>query len=400
MVVRAVPATSGAPGVRARDPVQWARPAVSGALLPPREDSRTIFPNPGQKKVEEGVGHGKRLIFLGVLMALGASCLPIIESVNLLREEDFMFWVGPRIPMIVIVSTLAIIVAFVITMNMVRTSAASDAMTTGTMSHIMVLFTALLGLTFLAASLPLSTNTYRAADQLQHGCGNTHPETSKLMQFSKVLENIRSECGKASVEDCAGWNETKETKYLKHMETTFSCAPICDGRNFYELLQTSSSKTSSTALTPSGRAPGLKLQRAQRGAALLQQDPDPVSNAGLAKGSGLAKGGGLAKGSGLSRGALAPVPPLGVAQQQAPGGIAKKNIIGRPPGVVLPCTGGFFSNDCMTRTCFPVVAVHLQVVAWSFGDLMFWEGFGLLVVSVIVSVFSAVDGCRGGMMKG
>merc|ERR1719316_1642187 len=100
---------------------------------------------------------------------------------------------------------------------------------TGVIAHIMVLFSALLGITFLLASLPLSTATYHAADQLQYGCSNTHPKTSLLLQYSQVLENIQAlpACqGMASVEDCPGWNETTETRYLKHVETTFSCAPL------------------------------------------------------------------------------------------------------------------------------------------------------------------------------
>ncbi|CAK0901099.1 unnamed protein product [Prorocentrum cordatum] len=60
-----------------------------------------------------------------------------------------------------------------------------------------------------------------------------------------------------------------------------------------------------------------------------------------------------------------------------------------------------FSHGETRMSCFPLVATHLESLAWSFTDPMFWQGVSLLMVSVAASslAFLTVCCCPGTAWK-
>lgn len=309
-----------------------------------------------------GVTTDLRLIVLSVLVCLGASALPLIGSLTLLYDENYTYFVGAFLPWMIILIFFGVGILLSVTLYfLLRNSSPrnTEVRSEDTLYLVAGTFTSLLGILLLVTSLPLSYTTHEKFAALRNGCGGALGEARKLVYYNEVLHNIRASpacMNQSSVEFCAGWAETKQTEYLRYLENEFQCAPLCVQETF------SSS--------------------AQPVIALLEQD------AGTA-GRRLRQGAARRATSGDPRGAG----PKTVGEALTPGQTTPHTWhVGQANSLYLfqPGTAG------VSMACFELISLRLQVLATSFVDLMFWEGFGLISVSIFTGMFRAVVWCIRG----
>jgi len=53
------------------------------------------------------------------------------------------------------------------------------------------------------------------------------------------------------------------------------------------------------------------------------------------------------------------------------------------PGAPISHASKLFHRGSTRMPCFPIISTRLEVLAWHNKDLVFWEGFGLIFISVI-----------------
>jgi len=272
---------------------------------------------------------------------VGASALPVLGASALLQDANAVFWIGRFLPFMVILACVGVTLLLVATLYLLRDHAAPSTRNALTMSLVANIFTALLGLSLMLLALPLSTKLYATADQIAIGCVVPSRDMRTLMYYSQVMHNMRTtpNCTvKESIADCDGYKENEYTTYLRDLEEEFQCVPFC-----------------SLAPVPMP-APALLQQTKGKAKHSLLNAKKRRSSSASTK--------------------AATIETESLATKQEPRLL-------------------FSRSQTTTTSCWKMIPVRLNVLAWCFGDLMFWEGFILLLVSVIASAFSAIDGCRG-----
>lgn len=184
-----------------------------------KPDWKSKFTTP--KNIFMGVG----CVLLGML-----SVVPIWNAVILLQDSNYVFWVGRRVPEIVIASCVCIIVLYAITVAIFFRKSHSSVHTEQTIMMIANIFITLFGLFLMMVSLPLTHQSEITYGNLLHRCDYSD-QTHRLFEYSQVLQNIRATpaCAKKySIEECDGYEEAAPyTYFLKGMENNFRCAGFC-----------------------------------------------------------------------------------------------------------------------------------------------------------------------------
>jgi len=49
-----------------------------------------------------------------------------------------------------------------------------------------------------------------------------------------------------------------------------------------------------------------------------------------------------------------------------------------------------FSNGETRMSCYPLIATRLQVLVSTFGGLWYWEGMGLIIISLLTSLYAGM----------
>lgn len=309
-----------------------------------------------------------KIAVIGFLTLAGAASLPFFGAITLLSDENYVFWEGRFFPYLVICVCLAVLLLLVFTMFIFWNRASVNNRSEESMLLVAGNFAALLGICLLLISLYESADVYDKMRHLAGGCHNSLAEAAFLTDYTQVLYNIRSQptCrNQTSVEMCDGWSENKYTKYARYLETHFQCGPLCSGQPmpadmFYDA---SAQPLAQEAMAPSP-APA-----ASPVASFLEQFSEKVSSWREARA-------GLRSGAHLQVDNVARSLSLQKQEQHA---------------AAVPKAYKLFSQGTTKMDCFPLVATRLQVLGWCFGDLLFWQGFGLICVSVITSLYAMAE---------
>lgn len=179
-----------------------------------------------------GIRASPRNIFIltGSILLTLLCIVPIWNSVALMGDTNYTFWVGNTVPFWTIVLCLMIIALYGITIMIFFGHARPQVQTEQTIMMIANIFITLLGITLMLVALPLSRQSVETYNNLMHRCDYSD-QTHRTYEYSQVLQNIRAtpECAsKFSVQECQGYEDAEPyTSFLKNLETNFRCSGFC-----------------------------------------------------------------------------------------------------------------------------------------------------------------------------
>lgn len=173
-----------------------------------------------------------RNIFMvsGVVVLFLLCIVPIWNSLALMRDNNYMFWVGDSLPMWIIVLCCLTSLLYMFTILFFFRHARPQVQTEQTIMMIANVFITFLGLVLMLVSLPLSRQAIETYNNLMHRCDYSE-QTHRMYEYSQVLQNIRATpacASKYSVEECVGYESAEPyTGFLKTMEEEFRCSGFC-----------------------------------------------------------------------------------------------------------------------------------------------------------------------------
>lgn len=288
--------------------------------------------------------------------------MPFYLGVFMLWDVHYRMWVTAALPSLAVFVSIFMPVAFVGTIYIILGRGhGSGVRTEETMVLIGATFTSLLGVTLCLLSLPMSTTAAGTVSRLSFGCDLADPVSASLVQYSQVLHNIRNtpECqAMGSVKDCQGWKSNRYTNYLQRIEQDFDCTGLC------------TLPAPPTAPPAAAAPPKVGLH----------------PNAGeVPQGAGAAATTGPQEKLLLVQRGRA----LGTSNQtlhtstQAEAEVDTR--YDKIPALML------YSKERTVQRCYPMIADRLQVISGTTGELLFWQGIGLLFVSVMAGATKVVD---------
>jgi len=408
---------------------------------------------------EDGSGLSRKnvrsVVLLSILTFVCVCALPVLCAYQLLEDKHYRFWMGTDYPyrlLAIAGGSLALLMAT--SYSLFHWAPASD-LNEWTMAHVASIFAALTGVALVLASLTGSANVMVTSGRLAHGCQNTMSDSMLLIDYTQVLYNIRShpDCeGKSSVEECDGWSSNRYTEYARHLEHDLKCGPLCGDTQQFPfpvtallqeaapaLIQESAASATSKPEAHEPEAPRRRASAPARG--LLQVDDGAAiisHKAGLnrttaGKGDKYFRVGDEVRISGNRKMVLeafgethyvwhpeidsmlgntytiVEVPAPGIVGLPAPVGVqpAQNGVwyfpVARPVKVkelAKPLTdismANLFSRGETRMSCLPLVSMRLKVLGWSFSDLVFWEGVGLIICSILALGLTALSSLCGG----
>lgn len=292
----------------------------------------------------------ERVMHLACFMMLGLCALPIMGALAVLSDANYTFWMGRTWPWLIIGGCISVFVLFAFTMQGLLAWALPENRSQFTMAFTWATFAALLGVVLVPISLMANKEALAIAGTVSQGCMTALPQSEMLVDYSQVLYNIRlsPNCTNAgSVTECNGWAANKYTVYLEYLESDFHCGPLCPEN------------------PPPARAivaPGLHNKQQPTIKPDIQPPPvlgPPIQNA-------------LRNSPVLLQ--ASPARTLGVMDTALPHMQATR----------------LFSKGETRMTCYPLIATRLQVLVSTFGGLWFWEGMGLIVISLLTSLYAGM----------
>jgi hypothetical protein len=286
---------------------------------------------------------------------------------------------GKTWPWLIIGSCFVVFVLFAATMQGLFQFALPEHRSQFTMAFTWATFAALLGIMLVPLSLLANKEALNISSTISQGCMTGLPQSELLVDYSQVLYNIRlsENCTDAtSVMQCKGWAANKYTMYLEYLENDFHCGPLCP---------------ESPAPARTVVSPGLYNEPLPTIKPRLPEPPlfgPPVQNA-------------------------LGVPSLGVSGSflQAAGSLVGQQVqLHDHKSAELPLAKGImetalphmqaqklFSKGQTRMTCYPLISTRLQVLTSTFGGLWYWEGMGLIVISLLTSLYSGLYYAMGVM---
>lgn len=321
-------------------------------------------PKPPQRMPLKGLE--ERIMQLACFMMLGVCALPILGAIAVLSDDNYQFWLGTMWPWLVIGGCVFTFILFGVTMQGLLHYALPEYRSQFTMAFTWATFAALLGVILVPLSLMANKEALNIASTISQGCLTAMPQSELLVDYSQVLYNIRlsQNCsGATSVTECNGWAENKYTTYLQYLETEFQCGPLCPESPPPARVVHSPSlhNTPMPTIKPTLPPPPLIGPPLQGATAFLQADDSLVSHRSNVHRDKASRQLAIPAGSGVMETAL----PHMQAQK-------------------------LFSEGKTRMTCYPLIATRLQVLVSTFGGLWYWEGMGLIIISLLTSIYAGL----------
>lgn len=352
-------------------PISGARPTTMPAHKPVFQPVPGYKPDASPKKqgignfiyVEPGSISIAVLVASGLMMAF-ACWMPFYLAVCLLWDVHYRTWVGWGLSVFVVCFSVLMPMAFVGTIYLImQRGRGSGVRTEETMVLVGATFASLLGVTLCLTSLPMASSAAGTISRLSFGCDLADPVSAMLVYHSQVLHNIRNtpQCQTlGSIKDCDGFKANYYTNYLFKLERDFDCTGLCT---------LPSPPTQPPASTQTVVAPHPAAGRVPQG-----------------------DGGGVTHRSFLMQ---LNSEQNEAWQQKRALVMTNKTMSGSRTTVFsssqkIPALK-LFSDDKTDQRCYPLIADRLQVISTTTGELLFWQGVGLLFVSVGAGATKVID---------
>jgi len=308
----------------------------------------------------------ERVMHLATFMMIGVCALPVMGAIALLSDENYVFWMGRTWPWAVIGGCAFVFVLFIGTIQGLFHFAIPEYRNQFTMAFTWATFAALLGVLLVPMALMANKQALNVAGTISQGCMTAMPQSELLVDYSQVLYNIRlsDNCtGAASVTQCKGFAMNKYTMYMAYLEQDFHCGPLCP---------------ESPPPARAVHAPALHSKPLPK---LPVPDPASPPMFGPPLQNSLGSASFLQGEDGLV-GAQIQLHEM-MAEVSGPGGAL---------GGTIPHMQAqkLFSKGTTRATCYPLIATRLQVLVSTFGGLWYWEGMGLIIISLLTSLYAGM----------
>uniref|UniRef100_A0A7S4R3N8 Uncharacterized protein n=1 Tax=Alexandrium monilatum TaxID=311494 RepID=A0A7S4R3N8_9DINO len=343
---------------------------------------------------------------LGFVVAIFMVCLPVVGGIVLLNDTTYSFWAGHRFPLQLIFTGIGTLLLLGVTLVALIACAVEEAFSARLLSSLAASFSSLLGVLLVFFSISASSQLHSVAGTVgAMGCGSSMPEIVQLMDYSVVLYNLRMtpSCFRTkTVESCQGWHSNEYTRYLRYLEREFDCGPICQEAS---APQVPPPEFSRIGLLHTGRASrgslrqhSLALQPAENidsGDIVRLSDNETYVREAFKALLNYSWNEAMADMLGREFRVMKPA-HAGVVGLPSPDGgqggvwyfptgaleLAPQKAQAPPAPVVLMASLRLFSHGRTSMTCLPIIATRLKVLAFSFGDLLFWQGLLQLVLGI------------------
>lgn len=284
------------------------------------------------------------LVISGFVMFAFAVALPFTMAIQMLLDEHFVYWFGAMSPVVLLLVCLILPCAFAGTIAALSDNDLPGIRSEETMVLTGATFASLLGVILALMALPLASQTSGTISGLTFGCDISNPMASNLVQYSKVLHTIRAtpECQKKpSVSMCEGYASNKYTEYLRVIEGEFRCTGMCKLPSIPSMYPSLAQEATATLGHRTNKTRSMLALKSSK-SATVSSDSSSIAN---------------------------------------------------PPAYQMPKSMMLFSRGSTDRICFPMVADRLHVTVGTTGDLLFWQGMGLIIVSIAAGTTKVLDQC-------
>lgn len=264
--------------------------------------------------------------------------------------------------MLIIGGCVLVFVLFIATMQGLLNWALPEHRSQFTMAFTWATFAALLGVILVPIALMANKEATTIASVVSQGCLTAMPQSELLVDYSQVLYNIRLSpaCANAtSVVECQGWAANKYTMYMQYLESDFHCGPLCP----------ESPPPARAVHAPHLHNKGFPTVKPDLPSPPMFGPPvqNALGHAFLQTGEAVGQQVQLHKHRELP-------PSAGIMETALPHMQAKK----------------LFSKGDTRMSCYPLIATRIQVLTTTFGGLWFYEGMGLMIISLLTSLYAGM----------
>lgn len=173
-----------------------------------------------------------KVVGMGILAFICAAALPLLSAVALLMDQTYVFWLGRKMPYMLLGISCAIVLLVAVAGVVSHRCGSPRFLDERALAWGAVAFAGLLGIALLLLALPGLRDLQAVAVQASTGCSVANTDAAALQHYYEVLAKIRGSAAcdpsrKDSVEECAGWVENKYTTYLRYLEQNLQCRAYC-----------------------------------------------------------------------------------------------------------------------------------------------------------------------------
>jgi len=292
-----------------------------------------------------------RSVIIGMVLATMIMSLPMLNAFMMLWDMNYVFWVGWVYPVQEICICFFGILFLGVTLYLlyVKTMAPYTRFQYAVATTVSC-FLALFGILLVLSGMTEAAVLRQVQMRLTLSCGSADPTLTLLLEYSQVLQNMRSqpECStRRSVEECDGWSENRYTNYVRYLEKNLDCGPICYPGESPLLFSALVQEENATLLADDRLLPHHHAQR-KRSASVLQVEGGENAATRVAPWAGMPK---------------------------------------------------LFDIGYTKMPCTPLVQTRMQAVSWCFGDIKFWQGYLMIFASIVASFMAFVDLWKHGVVS-
>eukprot|EP00747_Dinoflagellata_sp_TGD_P162110 gnl/TRDRNA2_/TRDRNA2_179338_c0_seq1.p1 gnl/TRDRNA2_/TRDRNA2_179338_c0~~gnl/TRDRNA2_/TRDRNA2_179338_c0_seq1.p1 ORF type:complete len:551 (+),score=57.66 gnl/TRDRNA2_/TRDRNA2_179338_c0_seq1:81-1655(+) len=283
---------------------------------------------------------------IGMFVLLMLILNPVWNALALLQDEMYVYVQGKTTPFLMIGSCAFVYVAYALILIFFFRYGRRETQTEKTLLIICNLLITLLGVVLLVLSVPPRMDAGEARRDILKHCASSDATRDLYTKYVE-LASLRGDdkcIHRSSVEDCDGFNSTREADVLKYMEMNLHCSGFCSSARGYDSNVTQAKMMAGTTTTTV--APILL----QRGKAI--QLPSHLPNA---------------------------------SAKNVPGDLTDSDAITYPPTL--------FTKRNFRSSCEGMAARHFDNFVEEVSQMVFWEGICLVSVALGMAFLGVLGLC-------
>lgn len=166
----------------------------------------------------------------GAFILIMICTFPAWDAIGMLLNENYTFWMGRNLPLIILIMCGLILCVFLISTEVIFTLSPLRDVRIQSLMLVPTFLLTMLALSMVLVSMPMSIGATTQMNDLTFRCGHS-PETRRLQRhyFDLLYLRTQPECKELpSIENCEGYQEDdRHSVYLKFLESRFRCSGFC-----------------------------------------------------------------------------------------------------------------------------------------------------------------------------
>lgn len=168
-------------------------------------------------------------ITLGTMIMCLLLLQPVWNSVLMLHNPVFVYFVGKQLPSFIIAACICLVIVYVVTIVLFFRHSRKAAQSEQNILMITNVFATTLGALVLIISMPVRRSGLAVAGEILDKCQHGQKTHDLYVTYNRLV-NLRRTAACASltsVEDCEGFYSSTNTELLKAMEFKYQCSGWC-----------------------------------------------------------------------------------------------------------------------------------------------------------------------------